>query len=233
MIFQIAFLLVVGIALPWLGWASLKSMRSMPDSYIGLADVRAMALQTGILQGVIATLAWLAGHEAGVALSWWSRADLSTVLAALAIVCGFLTLAWLEATRARGSEHGLQAALRRVPPGDPLLVAMVLIAGVVEEFAYRGVLTFLLAAHFGLLPAAAVSAVLFGLAHLSSGWRAASISVLFAAAMQWLVVWSGGLLAAILVHAVYDLIAAWLGHRLADRSPVNSSCTEEGPKNHG
>ncbi len=36
--------------------------------------------------------------------------------------------------------------------------------------------------------------------------------------MQTIVYLSGGLLLAVLVHAGYDLIAAWLGHRIARRA---------------
>jgi hypothetical protein len=55
-------------------------------------------------------------------------------------------------------------------------------------------------------------------AHFAAGWRSAGFGVMFALAMQALVWLSDGLLLAVLTHAVYDLIAAWLGHRLAART---------------
>ena len=69
----------------------------------------------------------------------------------------------------------------------------------------------------GFWPGALVSALLFGLAHLSSGKRAVTFSIPFALAMQGLVHLSGGLIMAMIIHVAYDLIAAWIGNRM----PVN------------
>lgn len=80
-------------------------------------------------------------------------------------------------------------------------------------------LTSLLATPLGALPAALISAGAFGVAHLASGWRALGFSVGFALAMQGLVELSSGVLLAIAVHAIYDLLAAWLAQRVRASEP--------------
>ncbi|MEM7358382.1 MAG: CPBP family intramembrane glutamic endopeptidase [Pseudomonadota bacterium] len=106
---------------------------------------------------------------------------------------------------------------------NPAWIGVTIYAGFIEEFAYRAVLTLLFAEAIGYWPAAIVSALLFGMAHLSSGLRALPASIFFALAMQLLVFVSGGLLLAVVVHIAYDLIAAWLGRRMAHASKSDGS----------
>jgi membrane protease YdiL (CAAX protease family) len=136
------------------------------------------------------------------------------LLAAAATLAVSLAAAWLEARRPLPPHEVTRRALRSVGPTDPVWSGVALVAGFVEEFAYRGVLTALLTAPLGILPAALVSAATFGLAHLAAGWRAVGFSMAFALGMQGLVVLSGGLAVAMVVHATHDLSATWLArHR--------------------
>ena len=88
------------------------------------------------------------------------------------------------------------------------------VAGIGEEFAYRGALTGLLTVVLGPSAACIVSAGLFGLGHFSQGWRGLVYSTGFALALQGVVFLSGGLLLAIVVHIVYDFGSVWLDRRL-------------------
>lgn len=92
----------------------------------------------------------------------------------------------------------------------------VLVASVAEEVAYRGVGMAILSDLFG-SPwlAAGICAVAFALAHWTQGWKSALLIFLMALAAHGLVAVTGTLVLAMLVHAVYDVLAGYL---LADEA---------------
>jgi membrane protease YdiL (CAAX protease family) len=175
-----------------------------------------MALQTIVLQALVFGLAWLASAGTGITVSWQSRLGTLPLLATIALLALFTGVAWAEARRPLGARDVLRRKLRRASPADPVWLTLTLIAGIVEEYAYRGVLTAILAVPFGTIAASVASAVLFGLAHSTQGWRGFAFSAAFGLALQGLVFVSGGLALAIFVHVAYDVGATWLGRRLAD-----------------
>ena len=217
LLFAIPFLLFLGIILPLLGLASLKHTATDRAGQNEVPSVRAIAAQLGILQTIVACLGLLAAHGVGLELVWSSAVTPVTLISSFAVLAGFVGLAFLEARRPLGPNEQIRAEMRKVSAGDPAWIGVTLYAGLIEEFAYRGVLTLILASFIGYWSAAIASALLFGLGHLSAGWRGAGSGVLFALAMQAIVYLSGGLLLAALVHAIYDLLAAWLGNRIANR----------------
>jgi membrane protease YdiL (CAAX protease family) len=223
MIFALPFLVVVGLALPLLSLSSYRRSLSVdPASEAGL-PIRAIAIQIFVVQAVVLSLALLASFGADLALAWSSAFTLTAWLSAIMVSAGAVFVAWLEARTPLGPRDSLRRKLRQVAASNPIWIALTVVAGGVEEYAYRGVLTAILAGSLGFGAATVVSAGLFGLAHFGAGWRAAVFGVGFALAMQALVQLSGGLLLAVLAHAVYDLTAAWLGHRLANRLPERTS----------
>ena len=76
-------------------------------------------------------------------------------------------------------------------------------------------LTALLGGPLGLWPAALLSALAFGGAHLGQGWCGGFFGMAFGIGLQALCFVYGGLIVAILVHFAYDILAGALGHRLA------------------
>jgi membrane protease YdiL (CAAX protease family) len=217
LILALPFLIVVGLVLPLLSWSSYRrSLRAepAPDATV---SIRAMAIQIFIVQALVLGLALVASGAADLDLAWSSTLTVATVLSAGVAIAGAVFVAWLEARRPLGPHDTLRRKLRQVSASDPVWIAITVVAGSVGEYAYRGVLTAILTGPLGIGPAALASAGLFGLAHLGSGWRSAAFGVGFALAMQALILFSGGLLPAVLAHAAYDLIAARLGHRLAKR----------------
>lgn len=95
--------------------------------------------------------------------------------------------------------------------GERLLwIAVSVAAGVAEEIAYRGVLWILLERWLGSSVAGAlVAAAAFGIAHALQGWRGTVVVTAVALGMHVLVRVTGSLLAPILVHVAYDIVAGF------------------------
>lgn len=90
-----------------------------------------------------------------------------------------------------------------------------LAAGVCEELVWRGVVAGLLWWIAGSWWAAAlITSFTFGVAHALQGLKSAAIIALFALAMQAFVHWTGGLLLAMAIHAIYDVTAGFTYGRL-------------------
>src|SRR5207248_5411073 len=84
-------------------------------------------------------------------------------------------------------------------------------AGVCEELLYRGFLTWLLGAFLGLPAAIALVATGFGLAHAYQGGRGVIKTSAVSLVMSLIVVASGWLIPAMLVHALVDITSGVLG----------------------
>ena len=95
------------------------------------------------------------------------------------------------------------------------------LAGVVEEIVFRGVLFTL---WFRLLdewwPAVIVCSVVFALSHFVQGWRAVLVILLMAVGNHWIVRATGDLYTAMAVHFAYDLTAGIVLLNLARRDGV-------------
>jgi membrane protease YdiL (CAAX protease family) len=97
-------------------------------------------------------------------------------------------------------------------------VPTVLVAGVAEEMAYRGVtMTILWYALGNPWAAALVCAVAFALAHATQGWKSGVIIFVIGLLMHGLVAITGTLVPAMIVHVAYNLIAGGLIVREARR----------------
>ena len=219
MLLVLPFLLFVGAVIPLLGWLSLRQRNTQTarEDMTGL-DTRAVVIQLASLQTIVGGLALLALYGAELDLTWRSTLSTGPLLVSFAVLFVFVAIAVFEARRPLEPADKIRAALRKTSATDPFWVTITLYAGAIEEFAYRGVLTLVLASATGYWPAAVMSALAFGLGHASGGWRSAILAVLFALAMQSIVYISGGLLLAIVVHATYDLLVAWLGHKIHQRN---------------
>jgi membrane protease YdiL (CAAX protease family) len=213
MLAAIPFLVIVVVAMPVLAWVGYRAQRVPGTASVALPSARSMALQTIALQAVVGGTAWLAASGAGIAVSWRSILSAETVAVASLAVASALGFAWLESRRPLGPDEALRRRLRQVGALDPLWLATAIVAAVAEEFAYRGVLPALLGRDLGMPAGIAVSALVFGLAHLAQGWRGAAFSAAFGLAMQAVVLLSQGLFLAIAAHLAYDLCAAALGRR--------------------
>lgn len=91
-----------------------------------------------------------------------------------------------------------------------LFVPLSFTAGICEEFLFRGYLVWVLQAWIGLLPAAAVSMVVFGLAHAYQGWKFGVRAFFAGIVMGVLALVTGSLLPGMALHALVDLGSGWI-----------------------
>jgi membrane protease YdiL (CAAX protease family) len=217
MLWATPFLIVTLVAFPLL---AILNSRTSQEAPIESVDRTALYVQLLVVQAVLGCLAVLAVSGAGLTVTWSARAQPDTIAVSVGLlVLAVLCAVWFRAPRKSGPEISDLLA-----PGTPrdwsLWAAGMLAAASIEEFAYRGTL-FALATPFfesAAVPAA-LTAVVFGLTHAAQGWRGVVLSGLFGLGLQWLVVWSGGLLLAIAVHLTYDIGIQFAARRIVRRCP--------------
>ncbi|MBX7058068.1 MAG: CPBP family intramembrane metalloprotease [Leptospirales bacterium] len=101
-------------------------------------------------------------------------------------------------------DHTLRELLGHCSIVDLAIIS--LLAGVAEEFLFRGFLQNWLTSQLGWIPALTIASLIFGLLH----WIT-PLYALFAAAMSlllgWSMYWCNSLLAPIALHSLYDFLA--------------------------
>jgi len=202
--FGAGFLLIIGVAIPYLAWKTSQRFRGdelpMPRNQF--------FFQTAIFQVVIYGAALVAASTNAIRLQllptvWWKSWP---AVALLVFSLALLKFAW--PSRDDGEKRRLYAIL----PHDrhelgPYLVLCV-VAGIAEEVIYRGVAyRLLLRLGISMWIAAAILSVVFALAHSVQGWRSTIVIGAIAAGFHVVVIYSGGLLPAIVVHFAYDAVA--------------------------
>lgn len=118
----------------------------------------------------------------------------------------------------RAQLGAVQAFLPRTPAEVRWFRALAITAGVCEEVLYRGFLIAYLGSLFGIWPAVAVAAVMFGVAHLYQGRANALKGCVGALLAGLLYVGCGTLLWPMILHTALDLHGGALG-RLALANP--------------
>jgi membrane protease YdiL (CAAX protease family) len=154
--------------------------------------------------------------------------ELGAGLAAAGIVAGLL---WMQHQAVVGSPDGLEKVRRQLASAIPLLPHttrehrlfrwLALTAGICEEILFRGFVLWYVQVWTGLVPAAVVSCVVFGLAHAYLGSPHVLRTALFGAFLVLLVLVSRSLWPAMIVHAAVDLNSGDLSFRaLSARTPA-------------
>lgn len=179
-----------------------------------------LAIEAGVL--VLAMLlAWLFGLALWAQMEWslatLNMGVLATLpLVLLAIRSDRMRADWVEGLRSVVDDM-LLPALRQAPPGG--LVLLAILAGVGEEWLFRGVIQGGVSELLSPNVALVIAALLFGLAHAVSVayFLAATVAGLY---LGLLYQWSGNLLLPILVHSLYDyVICLYLLRRPAAPNP--------------
>lgn len=140
--------------------------------------------------------------------------NLATAALMLALAVGLLRPRWRSQVERRVRRVQL---ITPVDAADHGLWALIsLLAGIGEELCYRGVMFELLGRLTGSVPAAVgLASLAFAGGHALQGWRSAAVTGIFALGFHGLVLQSGSLIPAMVVHAGYDLIAGFSYGRLA------------------
>jgi membrane protease YdiL (CAAX protease family) len=150
----------------------------------------------------------------------WKNAALA--IAFLAPTLG--TLPWRWSWRTTESKRRMMWMLPNKGSDLAWWLVVSLVAGIVEEIVYRGVMLQLWERVLGAWwPAVAVCSIAFGLAHFVQGWRTVVVIVFLAVGNHLIVRASGDLYTAMAIHFAYDLLAGVILLRLAKRDGVTAS----------
>lgn len=186
-----------------------------------------MAKEWAVLVVVLAVW-FLAGRglvDLGFRLQVGTWAWIGWAVAAGAVV-GLVLQAVLVPRSPSGREalRRQMADLRDLVPHDArearLFAALSVTAGICEEIVFRGFLLAYFESLLGLWPAVALSSLVFGLGHAYQGVRGIFKTAGVGLVMALLVVLTGGLWAAILVHAVIDLTSGSMARRVLQDEDV-------------
>jgi membrane protease YdiL (CAAX protease family) len=192
-------------------------------SFVGepttLDDPLFAASLVGTVGGHLAVLAWARTIGAPLAAvrvgPRWIAAGLGVGLAAL-LVSGV----WVAIAERLGfsiADQGLVSTLTAAPPGlgrSVTVLFVVAVAPVLEELVFRGYLQTALTTRAGALTAGMLSAVAFGLFHLSDP-AVVPVLTIIGGLLAWVRYRSGSVVPAILGHVVNNAaamaIALWMG----------------------
>lgn len=218
-------LLFLAYLLGVLPWAAIRSAR-LADRALGPAgrgsarDRLTVWASTLLAQGVLLVTAWLAGRSFGFRFFALPIRPVDLAAAAAALAACFVLRE--VARRIRSEEERRALLVHRLAPRSPVewlvfgLVALV--ASVTEEIAYRGVGFALIATSTGSLAAAVlVCAAAFAVAHALQGFKSGLVILVMALVFHALVLVTGTLVLAMLVHLLYDVVAGILIAREAAR----------------
>jgi membrane protease YdiL (CAAX protease family) len=178
-------------------------------------------LSQWIISGVVLT-AWITNRRPW---AWLGVIPVFTY-AALGIAIGVALIVTLMALRSRGADRETmmaraRARLAHVEAMLPhtahelrLFSGLSITAGVCEELLFRGFMIWYLQHWLGLIPAAIVSSVFFGFGHLYQGLKGVLQTGLVGAFMATVYLVSGSLVLPMLIHALMDLYAGYVGYQL-------------------
>lgn len=208
--------------MPWLAFRSARRLRGVGDGAAASLPARE-TIWTGtiVIQGTLLVLAWMTGRGFDNHLFALTAIGPREILAALAALAAHFVL-WSISRAVRSEDERRRLAVYRLAPRTArervFWASAVLVGSVAEEAAYRGVGMSILWYSLG-NPwlAALICATAFSLAHWIQGWKSAAVIFAMALVMHALVQFTGTLVPAMLVHAIYDFAAGTLIAREALR----------------
>jgi len=220
-----AFALILIVALPPRAWLAFQRLvRASPEDRPRVRQrlyLAAMITQWSLV--ALLALHWI--------LRGRGRADLGLVPVltpgAIGIAVGLIaivTLIVLQVRRGGLQGDALERARTRLQHVEPLLPhapaelarfrRVAVTAGVCEELLFRGFLIWYFAHFMGLIQAALLSSLCFGIGHAYQGPRYILITGLVGAFLSGVYLLSGSLILPIVIHALMDLYSGWVGYTL-------------------
>jgi membrane protease YdiL (CAAX protease family) len=222
----LALLIVIG--LPVRAWLGMRALNAAPAGEV--AALRPRLWRRAILsQWVLVALVlavWLANHRSPVTLGLAIRptAGLTGVLVGLVTIVALV----LRQRGAVDSDEDIRRRVRdRLAPVERLMpragsdfkwfAALACTAGLCEEFLFRGYLAWVAGLLLPFPVAPAAQAIVFGMCHAYQGWRGIVLTTFAGAFLTAVVLVSGSLWPAIVIHALMDLHAGDLARRVFPR----------------
>jgi membrane protease YdiL (CAAX protease family) len=217
----IALMALLSLGEAWWYWS--RIVRALADRVPGTrgrAYRNLIFLEWALAAAVVAI--WIAQHRAWTVLHVAAGRPLPTALGA-AFVAGYLGFVLPRVVAFVADPERLARFAARQTKFDPLaprttgeqrlFAVLAVTAGVCEEFLYRGFALWYFTSLAGSVAGFALTAVLFGLGHLYLGRMHVVRTAIVGAVFGLLVVGTGSLWVAIVLHAAMDLIAGAVGGR--------------------
>lgn len=213
------------VVLPRAAWRSRRVLdaargsphaRTDPDARASAPEITRARILTGTLLvlGLTFAIAWAVARELELGLFAHARLGPRELLlgaAALALLLALRLLARVGLSREQRLRRRALAWLPRTRGEWVLFAATSVAAGIAEEAAYRGMAVVVLEWVLGSrLLAIALSALAFAAGHLTQELRSVLVIFALALVLQGLVELTDTLVVAMVVHALYDLLAGWL-----------------------
>ena len=165
---------------------------------------------------------WVTHHRTWAALHLGAGRPLSTAVGAV-FVAGYVALALVQIRALAANPERLARFAARQAKMDPLaprttgehrlFAVLAVSAGLCEELLYRGFALWYFTQVTGPVPGFALAAVLFGLGHLYLGRMHVVRTAIVGAVFGLLVIGTGSLWLAIVLHTAMDLIGGAVGGR--------------------
>jgi membrane protease YdiL (CAAX protease family) len=217
----IALLALLPFGEAWWYWP--RILRALADRVPGTrmrAYRNLLVLEWAFAAAVVAL--WVAQHRVWAALHLAAGRLLPTALGA-AFVAGYLVLAGAQVRALVAAPERLVRFAARQAKMDPLaprtideqrlFMVLAVTAGLCEEFLYRGFALWYFSSLAGPVAGFALAAGLFGLGHLYLGRMHVVRTTIVGAVFGLLVIGTGSLWLAIVLHAAMDLIGGAVGGR--------------------
>jgi membrane protease YdiL (CAAX protease family) len=204
------YLFLLCLVLPGLAWHSRTRLKAMQ-----LAGTYPTA--NGMYLASIVQLVLLGGFAWWVGRVWSFELFATPVLGARDLIAGGVVLAinlglMTLSSRWRTDDERRTMFVYKLAPRSAseiaLFAVVAIAAGVCEEIAYRGVLFRLLETMIGSAwPAYIIATLVFTAAHAVQGLKSAVAILVMTVLFHALVAYTGTLVVAMIVHAVYDVLA--------------------------
>jgi membrane protease YdiL (CAAX protease family) len=212
------------LLLPPRAWVSFRALRrASPEQQPRLR--RRIYIAAGTSQWILCALLvfyWARMHRQWTALGVVPVISPGAigVLIGIAIVAGVMVAGARRGDPAAALEHArhrlqpLESMLPHTRSELALFRGLSVTAGVCEELLFRGFLIWYFGNYTGLIQAALLSSLAFGIGHAYQGPRGIALTALVGTFMSAVYLLTGSLLLPMLIHAAMDLHVGSLGFRL-------------------
>jgi len=241
-LYLIVLVIILGAVMPFTGIWKYDRLRRWIAA--GRANARLASYRWVMIIDWMLTLGFLMWWQAlgrsaieaglGLTVTGWQWAAVGVGLGLIIFMIVQLVMALRrpdELLKARGKMAGLEPLVPRTRGERTAFSALSVTAGICEEILYRGLLMGSLLPVIGMWPAVVLSSIIFGLGHAYQGSTGILKTATVGLVMALLVVFSGSLWTAIVLHAVVDLTSGRIMSAALDVPVPRSSdqTADQGP----